>query len=144
MVSSFCHVDLARRIPAKMQDDDRARLFLDFEQAKSYLVMGLKMKLDCWTRLPWCLAALGHWRKEERIAGARRALLQFDAGLEQGYDATMHHPLSRKLLTPGTQFRSHIEQRALDGTMAPSLNLEAARLKFMPVCERTLGTFAKP
>eukprot|EP00972_Heterocapsa_arctica_P016220 2391918-Heterocapsa_arctica.AAC.1 len=126
MVSDFCYADLLQKIPEGLPEEDRVCLFQDFGLAKSYLLMGFQLKFDCWSRLPWCLAALGHWSREQRVAGARRALSLFDDSFAQGFDASMHHPLSNKLLTPGTELRSQVEACFLDGTLGPELQLEAA------------------
>jgi predicted secreted protein len=135
-VSDFCHADLLQKMPTGLREEDRVSVFRDFGLAKSYFLMGLQMKFDCWSRLPWCLAALGHWSREARIAGARRALHLFDDSCAQGFGASKHHPLANRLLTPGTKLRFQVEACLLDGALGPELQLEAARLKFMPVAER--------
>jgi hypothetical protein len=135
-VGDFCHADLLQKMPKGLREEDRISVFRDFGLAKAYFLMGLHMKFDCWSRLPWCLAALGHWSRQARVAGARRALHLFDDSCAQGFDASKHHPLTNRLLTPGTKLRSQVEACLLDGALGPELQLEAAKLKFMPVAER--------
>ena len=134
LVSGFCHADLARKV-TELSEADRTFIFQEFGLAKSFLLLGLQVKFDCWNQLPWLLAGLGHWRAEARKSTARKAIEQFDASIARGLPIELHHPKAVSMLHVAAM-RKHVEACAVDGTVAAPLKLEASKLKFMPVAER--------
>ena len=134
LVSGFCHADLARKV-TELSDADRTFIFQEFGLAKSFLLLGLQVKFDCWNHLPWLLAGLGHWRAEARKSTARKAIEQFDASIARGLPVELHHPKAVSMLHVAAM-RKHVEACAVDGTVAAPLKLEASKLKFMPCAER--------
>ena len=133
-VSGFCHADLAQKV-TMLGEPDRAFIFQEFAVAKSYLLLGLQVKFDCWNQLPWLLAGLGHWKAEARKSTARKAIEQFDASVARGFPITLHHAKTISMLHVA-EMRAHVETCAVDGTVTAPLKLEASKLKFMPCAER--------
>ena len=137
MISEFTQADLARKLPHDLCESDKSTIFHDYSLARSYLQFGLELKLDCWKRLPWCLAALGHHSAEVRSRAARDALRQHEGSMLAGFRPEMHHPLTLRWLAPGT-LRDQVEACADGQPRGQELELAAAKLKFIPVVERAL------
>ena len=65
-----------------------------------------------------------------------------DKSLAAGYNLDMHHPDTVAMLGPGTLLRAQVEAMADDQDWAhdaEELALERARMKLIPLAERTLG-----
>eukprot|EP00974_Lingulodinium_polyedra_P044494 4268074-Lingulodinium_polyedra.AAC.1 len=73
-----------------------------------------------------------------RASTAAKAMQLYDESIRAGCTAEMCHPLAVRLLQPGTEFRAAVETVAAGGVMSAGLATEAARLKFIPLAERTI------
>lgn len=88
-------------------DEQQAVLLNDFEAGRSFLQLGLQVKLDFWTRLPWKLAALGHFD----VGVARRVAADCVQAFDEfrGEDPThVHHCLSIMFLAAGGPLRAQV------------------------------------
>ena len=140
IISGYCEADMVRKFPTGMTDEQRTMLIDDFGMARSYFIFAMRLKLDCWRRLPLCLAGLAHSSPEKQQMTAMHSLREFDQSLTNGYGLQMHHSLSLKFLHAESFLRPHIEQIAAgqgQGIAEPA-QLEISKLKFIPVVERIL------
>ena len=131
--------DLVRRMPERFPADDRNVVMADFEIAKGYVEFGLRLKFDCYRRLPWQLAGLGHHDFAVKVSTAQAAVASFDDSIAGGADPSLHHPLTVKLLGHGTNLREQMEAVAAGRPVGLELAFEAARLQFVPVAERAFA-----
>ena len=138
IICDYCLADMVRKFPESLSETDRALALTDFELAKAYFLLGVRLKFDVWRRLPLCLAALAHHLPEKRQAAAVHALQEFDGSLAAGFDSSMHHPLALQYLAAGSELRPLVEQCAAGHGVAAPLHFAASKLKFIPVVERTL------
>jgi hypothetical protein len=138
-IASMGQDDLIRKFREGLPGVDRAAVLHDFGIAKSYLECGLRLKFDCWSKLPWRLAALGHHDATVRTSTAQEVIEMYDKSIAAGYNDSMQHPLSVKFLALGSLLRGECEALATSGIMGDLLALEAGRLKFIPVAERALN-----
>ena len=128
--------DLMRKFPADLPDDDRRAILEDFHVAKAYLELGLEIKFGCWQKLPWKLAAMAYWDVTVKAAGARYCIELWESSMAAGYTEDMHHPLSIRFLSAGGRLIQSVTALATAGIVDPLLEMEIARLKFIPVVER--------
>eukprot|EP00971_Amphidinium_carterae_P137937 2733752-Amphidinium_carterae.2 len=84
---------------ADADEASKAMLAHDFEATKSYLELGLRLKFDCFQRLPWHLAALAHDNSSVRQGAAQRCIQLYDDSLVLGFENTQHHGLTLDFLT---------------------------------------------
>ena len=137
VVSDYCCADMVRQLPEGLSSQQRTMLIDDFGMARSYFMLGLRLKLDCWRRLPLCLAGLAHHAPEKRQVAAAHSLREFDQSLADGFQLQMHHPLSLKFLHAESLLRPYVEQIAAGHGVAEPARLEISKFKFIPVVERT-------
>ena len=114
-------------------------MLTNFAIPRSYLEFGLAMKFDVWSRLPWRLAALAHHDARVRASAARDCMQIYDKSISDGYTDAMHHAMTVRFMSPMYVLREHIEGMAQGGVISDALKVAVARLKFIPVAERTLG-----
>ena len=112
-----------------MQDDDTLwkLLVADFNSAKAHLTIYFRMKMGCWTSLPYLLAGLAHPDVAVAQTTVAKAVLLYDNN-----KGVSRHPLTEKLLGPG-QLRTEV-YKFLAGTPLqelPDLHMMAALLMFM-------------
>lgn len=98
-IASMSCEDMMAAFPVDLEEDRKA-LTQDFGVARSYLELGLRLKFDCWSCLPWRLAALAHPADAVKMSTARTVLDLFDQSVQDGYQAKHHHPMRRSITTP--------------------------------------------
>ena len=137
-MSKECH-KLLLEIFAELglSDDDRATVMRDFDAGLAHLQLGLQVKMDCWSRLPWKLCGLAHWDQDIARRIALESINQFDefAGEDPTY---VHHHATILFLKRGGALRIHVEAFADGQDMQADLKLEVAKLRFIPIVERTI------
>ena len=143
-IASMSCEEMIAAFPDNLSEQDRQAVIQDFGVARSYLELGLQLKFDCWSRLPWRLAALAHPSDAVRTSTARAVLDLFDQSARDGYQAKHHHPMTTKFLLPGCVLRAEVEALAASGVAGDNLIFEAARLKFIPIAERALPPVSLP
>ena len=75
--------DLTRQFPQELSVADRALVLQDFDAAKSYLELGVRVKLSCWYQLPWVAAGLGHHSSDTRVSTAKTCCRNTTAALQR-------------------------------------------------------------
>ena len=123
----------------KLEGQDEALVMQDFEAGRSYLQLGLQVKMNFWCKLPWRLAVLSH--TDAAVARAAAAdMLETTAGLAgfEGDASLVHHPMTLHFLGSGSLLRPMIQEFASGETMHEFLRSEACKLAFMPVVERSI------
>ena len=70
----------------------------DLEHLRAYLEMGLEVKLDSWSKLPWRLVGLAHHSEHERILTAQVVLALIDAS---PVPMAGQHLVTQRFLSPG-------------------------------------------
>lgn len=140
-IAATGYEDLLASLPQNLSGADRLIILNDFGMARAYLELGLRLKFDCWRRLPWRLAGLAHPDHAIKVAIAAECLELYDASIRDGFHPTMHHPLTAKLLQPDwpdpdSGLRCDVEMFAMSGIMSERLSIEAAQLKLVPIAER--------
>eukprot|EP00959_Pyramimonas_sp_CCMP1952_P037777 790851-Pyramimonas_sp.AAC.1 len=101
---------LVEKFPADLSDEHRNAIVSDWGAATGYIEMGLRMKLACWSQLPWKLAGICHHDPTVRRDIAQDVLRQYDSSVEAGFDDDTHHQLSVKYLSPDgfiNRYRRH-------------------------------------
>ena len=73
----------------------------DYRSAVAYIELGLRVKFDCFKRLPWAIASLAHYQLHQRQEGARTVLRLYDHSVHAGFPVDQHHPVTRKFLDEG-------------------------------------------
>lgn len=115
--------------------NDRACVLDEFARARAHLSLCFQLRLSFWVRLPWICFGLAYPVAQTARECAGRALALFAASP----DNERHHPLTLRLCSPGTV--CHAQMRLFASGQAelralPSLELEAAKLRFASVSER--------
>ena len=123
----------------QLSQENEALVLQDFDAGKNYIQLGLQVKLDFWTKFPWRLAALGH-RDTDVARAAAVDMLEKSIGLGLGVPDPdlVHHPTTVKFLAPASPLRPLLEAFAEGQPMSDALRIEAAKLSFMPVVERSI------
>ena len=123
----------------KLGAEDEVLVMQDFEAGRSYIQLGLQVKMNFWSKLPWRLAALSH--TDAAVARAAAAdMLETTAGLAgfEGDASLVHHPTTLHFLGNGSLLRPMIQEFANGEAMHDFLRSEACKLAFMPVVERSI------
>ena len=79
---------------------------------------------------------MAHWLCEVKAAGARDCIELWESSMATGYTEDMHHPMTVKFLAASGQLAQSIRTLATSGLIDIMLEMEIARLKFIPVVER--------
>ena len=92
------HLQKAQFRDEAKYSEAEACLHNDLEHLRAYLEMGLELKLDSWSKLPWRLVGLAHHDEQERIRTAQVVLELFDAS---DVPVEAHHLMTQRFLAPG-------------------------------------------
>jgi hypothetical protein len=105
--------------------------------SEAYLQLGLEVKFDFWGRLPWKLCGLAHHDQDDARQVAAEVLVSFDEffGDDPSY---VHHALSVVFLAKTGLLRAQVLAFAEGGPMGRELFAEVAKLRFIPVVERSI------
>ena len=121
----------------QLSQEDEMLVMQDFEAGRGYVQLGLAVKFNFWGKLPWRLAALSH--ADPDVARAAAAdMLQTTVGLDVPNPSLVHHPVTLKFLGPDSSLRPMLQSFADGEGMSRELQLEAYKLAFMPVVERSI------
>ena len=73
----------------------------DMQSARAYLELGMRVKFDCYQRLPWALMGLAHYNKQCQVDAAKKVLKLFADTEAIGFASQQHHPVTQKFLAEG-------------------------------------------
>ena len=122
---------------APISPEEERLLWQDFEAARGYVQLGLQVKFDFFTKLPWQLAGLSH-HNVEKAREVANIILEKTQGLDASDPTLVHHPLTLKFLSPIETLRPMIQSFAAGQPMPALLHTEASKLALMPVVERSI------
>eukprot|EP00969_Alexandrium_andersonii_P371459 15479556-Alexandrium_andersonii.AAC.1 len=128
--------DMLQSLRGRLDMSDMNKLTADFEAGKAHMQTVLRIKTQCWSLLPWKLAALGHHDAHTARTVVAEARRMFDSS-DAPPDA--HHRVTRQSLGKDTAVRAELDLWLDSGkTLSefPRLLAFAVQLKFMPIVER--------
>lgn len=125
------------QICSGVPNESREKIINDFVLGSDFIRMTLDIKVGHWMTLPWLFAGLclpheGTLHKDL----AQKAVEEFD---KLPAEPIYHHPLTWKILGPGSPLRSQVDALANGGDVLsnlPGLESEIAPLAMVPVVER--------
>lgn len=120
-----------------LTQEERDTLLVDWQLGMERLAHIARSKLGFWRTLPHMLCGLGHFDEGVARRAARDALHAWERK-----EPSQHHALSALLLTPNSLLRRQMETfvagLSLQDKRLSSLALVAARLRFIPIAERSI------
>ena len=124
-----------RQLPAA----DWLELVADFEHAKACAQTVLRIKLNCWAKLPWLLCGLAHHDPLLAAAAAKKSMQSYDSTKQELQH--LHHPLSIAMLSSDFQCRCLVDCLANGvplSNLPSSFQVLINSFKFIPVAEREI------
>ena len=124
-----------RQLPAA----DWLELVADFEHAKACAQTVLRIKLNCWSKLPWLLCGLAHHDTLLAAAAAKKSLQSYDSTKQELQH--LHHPLSIAMLSSDFQCRCLVDCLAKGvplSNLPSSFQVLVNSFKFIPIAEREI------
>ena len=115
---------------------ERQTVLQDWQVGSDRLSHIMRTKLGFWRELPHALVGLGYWDAREVRSITQRSLELWS----RVRDVSLQHPLSILVLSEGSLLRVQLTLVASGTPIAkcPHLHKLAARLKFIPITERTI------
>lgn len=140
IIDDLCQQTLCDFLATISTDDIESleTVIADFETGKKQLYAALELKLQNWQVLPWLLSGVGHYNIEVARRVANECLKAWDRLSPD--EQNKQHRIAKKFMASEDMKDEFIRFAQGDAEMddLPLLHAEIARLRFVPVVERSI------